>query len=88
AEEVRELKDAPDPAARARELGDLLFSIVNLARWTGVHAEDALRQANVRFNHRFETMERLCKERGLDFVKLSLDEKEALWREAKATETP
>ena len=88
AEEVRELKDAPDPAARAQELGDLLFSMVNLARWTGVHAEDALRQANVRFNHRFETMERLCKERRLDFVVLSLDEKEALWQQAKATEAP
>jgi tetrapyrrole methylase family protein/MazG family protein len=88
AEEVRELKEAPDPAARSRELGDLLFSIVNLARWLNVHAEDALRQANARFNQRFEAMERLCRERGLDFVKLSLDEKEALWQEAKSKEAP
>ncbi len=86
AEEVREVKEAPDPAARARELGDLLFSIVNLARWLDVHAEDALRQADLRFRARFETMERLAKERGLDFVKLPLDRKEALWQEAKRLE--
>ena len=75
AEEVREVKEAPDPQARARELGDLLFSIVNLTRWLDVHAEDALRQANFRFRTRFETMERLAKERGVDFVKLTLAEK-------------
>jgi len=87
AEEVRELKEAPDTAARARELGDLLFSIVNAARWMGVHAEDALRQADVRFRQRFEAMEKLCKERGLDFVKLPLDRKEALWQVAKRGES-
>ena len=85
-EEVRELQQASDPQARAREVGDLLFSIVNVARWLNVHAEEALRQANRRFLERFTTMERLCRERGIDFQALSLEEKEALWQEAKGLE--
>ena len=86
AEELRELRQANSPEERARELGDLLFSIVNVARWLDIHAEDSLRQANKRFLERFTTMERLCKERGLDFQSLPLDEKEALWQEVKGLE--
>ena len=84
AEEVNELNSAPSDEERAQELGDLLFTIVNLARWLNIHAEDALRQANSRFQRRYVTMERLAAERCLDFRELPLEKKEDLWQEAKA----
>ncbi|CAI8053519.1 Uncharacterized protein YabN [Geodia barretti] len=68
------------------EFGDVLFALVNLARWSGIHAEDALRQANGKFRNRYKAMERLASEREQDFVALPLDGKEALWQEAKAAE--
>ena len=52
-------------------------------RWSGTHADDALRQANQRFGKRYLSMENLAAERGLDFDALPLDQKEELWREAK-----
>ena len=61
----------------------MLFALVNVARWSGIQAEDALRQANAKFRNRYRVMERLASERGQDFANLSLDEKEALWQEAK-----
>ena len=82
-EEIQELKTEPGDEARAREMGDLFLSLVNLARWLGIHAEDALRNANSRFRRRYVTMERLASERGLDFPQLALEEKEKLWQEAK-----
>lgn len=86
AEEVRELAEADGPESREREMGDLLFSMVNAARWMGAESETALRRTNARFYNRFTTMERLCRERGLSFEDLPLDDKERLWEEAKALE--
>ena len=86
AEEIGELKNTKHQEERVHELGDLLFSMVNLARWMGIHAEDALRQANARFRQRYTTMEALASERGLEFPALPLAEKERLWQEAKAME--
>ncbi len=82
-EEINEFRAAATPEERADEFGDVLFAIVNLARWSGIQAEDALRQANAKFLNRYRVMERLAAERGLDFTALPLDEKEALWQEAK-----
>ena len=82
-EEVKELQEATDDEHRANELGDLLFSVANLARWLGIHAEDTLRQGNARFQRRYTTMEALAAGRGLDFAALPLEEKEQLWQEAK-----
>jgi len=82
-EEVAELKAAATPEEKVHELGDLLFTMVNLTRWSGAHAEDVLRQANQRFGKRYLSMERLASERGLDFEALPLDQKEELWQEAK-----
>jgi ATP diphosphatase len=73
--------------AQTRELGDLLFSIVELGRRKGIKADEALDLSILRFLARFEGMERLARERGLDFVELSLDEKDELWNEVKAAET-
>ncbi|MEC8909624.1 MAG: MazG nucleotide pyrophosphohydrolase domain-containing protein, partial [Chloroflexota bacterium] len=82
-EEAAEFKAAITPEEKQHELGDLLFSMVNLTRWAGAHAEDVLRQANHRFSKRYLGMEKLAAERGLNFEALSLDEKEELWQEAK-----
>lgn len=82
-EELRELEDSHSQETREGELGDVLFSIVNTARWLGVPAESALRGTNERFYRRFATMERLCSERGLDFASMPLAQKELLWEEAK-----
>ena len=82
-EEAAEIKAAITPEEKQHELGDLLFSMVNLTRWAGAHAEDVLRQANQRFSKRYLGMENLAAERGLNFEALSLDEKEELWQEAK-----
>ncbi|MFH1381678.1 MAG: nucleoside triphosphate pyrophosphohydrolase [Chloroflexota bacterium] len=82
-EEVQEFKEAETQAEREQEFGDLFFTLVNVARRVGVNAETALRSANERFYRRFSLMEELCRERGLDLGKLSLDEQNALWEEAK-----
>ena len=86
AEELRELEAAQSDSERESELGDLIFSIVNAARWLGVEAETALRGTNRRFYARFTYMERAARRRGLDFESLPPDSKEALWEEAKGTE--
>ncbi len=85
-EEIGEFRAAATPAERLDEFGDVLFALVNLARWSGIHAEDALRQANGKFRSRYQAMERLASEREQDFTALPLDDKEALWQEAKAAE--
>ena len=82
-EELKEIETAESDSARESELGDLLFSLVNAARWLGIEAETALRQANRKFYSRFTAMERLASERGLDFESLPLDAKEDLWQEVK-----
>lgn len=83
-EELREVQEAGTADERHQELGDLLFVVVNLARWLKVDAESALRDANNRFSRRFQMVERLVKERQLDWSALTLPELDALWEEVKA----
>ena len=68
------------------EFGDLLFSLVNLARWMDIDAETALRHANRRFVGRFRAMEDTARDRGENFSALSLEQMDALWEEAKRGE--
>jgi tetrapyrrole methylase family protein/MazG family protein len=82
-EEVGEFKQAENQEQRAQEFGDVLFTLVNVARRVGVDSEAALREANKRFYRRFTCMEGLCRQRGMSFDKLSFDEQNALWEEAK-----
>ena len=84
AEELAEIEEADTDAEREMELGDLLFSVVNAARWMGIEAEASLRGANRRFYRRYTIMERLSREQGVALDTLTLDEKEALWQQAKA----
>jgi tetrapyrrole methylase family protein/MazG family protein len=82
AEEVGEFKQSSGEQ-KAEEFGDLLFTMVNFARWLGIDSETALREANKKFYRRFSRMEELCRQRGLTFASLSFDQQNALWEEAK-----
>lgn len=82
-EELEEIRTAPNEQARVAEMGDLLFSVVNLARWLKIDAESALREANVRFRERFVKMETAARQQGRDIDNMSLDEFDALWNAAK-----
>ncbi len=84
-EELRELRAAP-VEQRESELGDLLFSVVNLSRHLRLDAESALRETNARFRRRFERMQELAAERGLDLTAMPLEEQDKLWEEAKGEE--
>lgn len=80
-EELAELAEAPVERQR-EELGDLLFAVVNLARHLEISPEDALRQANAKFERRFRAMEQAPL-----FEDLSLEEKEKLWESVKAAQS-
>lgn len=66
------------------ELGDLLFSIVNLARFLNLNPEEALNCTSQKFINRFEFMEESAKNLNKDFEKMTLEEKDELWNKAKA----
>lgn len=73
-------------AAAAEEFGDILFALVNVARWEGIDAEAALTTSNAKFCRRWSAMERLTQERGQKLEDLSTEEQNVLWREVKAEE--
>jgi len=83
AEEIEEVRQATDGAELTSELGDLLFALVNLARWKKVDAESALRGTNLKFKKRFAYVEQGAKNQGRNLSELTLDEMESLWQEAK-----
>lgn len=88
-EEFQELRAAAaegDAAHVEAELGDLLFSVVNAARFLQVNPEDALRKTIQRFTDRFQAMEAEAARRGSPLGSLSLEEMDALWEEAKKNE--
>lgn len=85
-EELAELEQAGDPPEVERELGDLLFSLVQWARHQGMDAEAALRGANRRFASRFGRMERMMGQRGLQWREMDMTRLDQLWEEAKAAE--
>jgi tetrapyrrole methylase family protein/MazG family protein len=82
-EEMQEVEQAENDSQLSDEIGDLLFSVVNLARWKKVDAESALRAANMRFRHRFSFLERASRSQGRELSDFSLDEMDALWNEVK-----
>jgi len=90
-EELRELAEArlragdlrpEDPHVR-EELGDVMFTVVNLARRLGIDAEGAMRDANEKFERRFRYMETYAVASGRQLNDMSLDELEDLWQQAK-----
>ena len=68
------------------EIGDILFSIVNLSRRLGIDSEDALKLACKKFVERFNKMEKLAEKRMLNFKDLTIDDKDKLWNEVKLDE--
>lgn len=72
-----------DAEAQKHELGDMIFSLVELGRRRGIKASEALDLACERFAKRFETMEEIAREKNLDFSSLDMAEKDDLWQEAK-----
>jgi len=68
------------------ELGDLLFAVVNLCRKAGVHASIALDKANAKFERRFQMIEKMAAQRGIDVPHAGLEKLDALWDEAKRAE--
>jgi len=87
-EEVAELERETGTGTREKleeEVGDLLFAVVNLARKLAIDPRAALERANDKFTRRFEAVERLAAERGLDVGRASLEELDRLWEEIKAT---
>jgi MazG family protein len=85
-EEVAELREAVAGQSRERaedEMGDLLFSIANLARKLGVEPESALRKANEKFTTRFTALEARFEERGRSIHDATLEEMEEVWSEVK-----
>jgi MazG family protein len=85
-EELAELALARRAASRElleEEIGDLLFTLVNLARFLGVDPEQALRRTNAKFRRRFAWLEERLREQGRSPAEASLEEMEALWQQAK-----
>jgi tetrapyrrole methylase family protein/MazG family protein len=85
-EELAELRAAATPAEQSEEYGDLLFVLVNVARWQGIEAEAALRAANDKFRRRFAAVERMARERTVQLKDLSFAQLDELWDAAKAEE--
>jgi uncharacterized protein YabN with tetrapyrrole methylase and pyrophosphatase domain len=83
-EEVREAMEAEPSDALEEELGDLLFAVVNLTRLAGTHSLQALQRANQKFTKRFDELELLARERGVELGKASLEQLDELWDEVKA----
>lgn len=85
-EEMAELEEVSPGSDRERvagELGDLFFAAVNLSRKLGVDPNQALEIANRKFRSRFEAVERIARERGVEMGEATLDELDTLWEEVK-----
>lgn len=82
-EEIEEFKAETNPEKRELEFGDLLFSLINYARFTGINPEDALERTNKKFILRFQQIEMLAQAQGKNIAELTLTEQDALWKEVK-----
>ena len=75
-----------DTEKREEEFGDLMFALINYARHSGIHPEDALEKTNKKFIRRFKYIEDTARAQGRSIAELSLDEMEQLWQQAKSME--
>jgi len=85
-EELGEIADAwrnGDRDEAQRELGDVLFAIVNLARFLGTDPRKELRDANARFTERFEKLKKAVHEQGLVMRECTLEQLDAVWERVK-----
>lgn len=82
-EEIEEFKAETEPNKREQEFGDVLFSMINYARFTGINPEDALEKTNKKFIFRFQQIEAMAEAQGKNIADLSLEEQDVLWEKAK-----
>lgn len=88
-EEIKELYEAVDGGNQEKieeEFGDVMFALVNYARFAKIDPEQALEKTNKKFIRRFQYIERRAKEQGKDLYNMSLADMDALWNEAKQQE--
>ncbi len=84
--ELRQATNQDDKKGMAEELGDLLFSVVNVARFLNINPEEALNSTSVKFIKRFSEIERKAKASGKNLEEMSLEEMDELWEDAKLLE--
>ena len=82
-EELKEAQQSGDEDKITDELGDVLFSVVNISRFLGADSEEALTKSNNKFIERYLIVERLAREREIDMQSSSIEELDKLWDEAK-----
>lgn len=82
----REVESAKSPKKIEEEFGDLLFALINYARFIGVNPENALERTNKKFIKRFEHLEQQAKKAGKDMKRMNLAEMDVFWNEAKEME--
>ncbi len=85
-EEIGELEKelrSDNQASREEELGDVLFSLINVSRLYGINAENALERTNRKFIDRFNYIERRASEEGLNLKEMTLEQMDRFWNEAK-----
>ena len=85
-EELKEVVDRNDKVEIEKEFGDVLFSLVNYARFIDVNPEAALEKTNAKFIHRFQYMEEKALEEGKELSNMTLAEMDVWWEEAKGKE--
>ncbi len=78
--EIKEFREAKTEAEKEDEFGDILFALVNIARWNKIDPEVALSKANQKFTKRFNKLEELCDK---PLGKLTFEEYDELWKKAK-----
>lgn len=84
-EEIDEFEKEKDQSLQEKEMGDIFFALINYARYNGINPEDALEKTNQKFLNRFQLMEKIAKERNLNFSELSLEKQDELWIETKTS---
>lgn len=82
-EELDEFKTAPDEE-KEEEFGDVLFSLVNYARWHNINPDDALEKTNIKFKKRFEAIEGFAKSKDKKMQEMTLAEMDEIWEKAKS----
>jgi XTP/dITP diphosphohydrolase len=85
-EELRHEIDALNPEQMEAEMGDLLFSLINVSRLYGINPENALEKTNRKFIRRFNYVEQRANQTGRNIRNMTLDEMDELWNEAKRLE--
>ena len=82
-EEIQEFENAPNQKIKVEEFGDILFSLVNYARFVGIDPEEALEKTNKKFIKRFQYIESMAEKKGQNITDLSLEEMNTFWENAK-----